>query len=165
MYYGLNLRGSNFLILRARLHGKNERISELHREEVSIPSNVMGGTSQVNFTGLILHQEASSKKRVTRVICFTKPHMQITLWIFASDKYASSLQELFDYIALQLAMFISEQGANSNDTPEKHKVLGFIVSYPVDQAAASSGAAIKWKSFSVTDTVEFVFSSSEFSFF
>ena len=54
MYYGLNLRGSNFLILRARLRGKNESISELHREEVSIPSNVMGGTSQVNFTGLIM---------------------------------------------------------------------------------------------------------------
>lgn len=51
LYYGLNLRGSNFLILRARLGGKNRSISELQRKEVSIPSNVMGGTSQVNFTG------------------------------------------------------------------------------------------------------------------
>ncbi|KAJ9670379.1 hypothetical protein PVL29_026736 [Vitis rotundifolia] len=106
LYYGLNLRGSNFLILRARLRGKNESISELHREEVSIPSNVMGGTSQ----------------------------------------------ELFDYIALELAKFTSEHEVNTDDTPDRRKALGFIVSYPVDQAAASSGAAIKWKRFSVTDT-------------
>ncbi|RVX23948.1 putative hexokinase-like 2 protein [Vitis vinifera] len=86
--------------------GKNESISELHREEVSIPSNVMGGTSQ----------------------------------------------ELFDYIALELAKFISEHEVTTDDTPDRQKALGFIVSYPVDQAAASSGAAIKWKSFSVTDT-------------
>ena len=42
----------------------------------------------------------------------------------------------------------------TNDSHDRQKALGFIVSYPVDQAAASSGAAIKWKSFSVTDTVE-----------
>lgn len=68
------------------------------------------------------------------------------------------LQELFDCIALELAKFISENGKATDDSPERKKVLGFIVSYPVDQAAASSGAAIKWKSFSVTDTVECVFS-------
>ena len=50
LYYGLNLRGSNFLILRARLEGRDKSISEMHREEISIPSNVMAGTSQVNFT-------------------------------------------------------------------------------------------------------------------
>lgn len=68
------------------------------------------------------------------------------------------LQELFDYIALELAKFISEHEVTTDDTPDRQKALGFIVSYPVDQAAASSGAAIKWKSFSVTDTVECVFS-------
>lgn len=47
LYYGVNLRGSNFLILCARLGGKNDPISDIHREEISIPSNVMDGTTQV----------------------------------------------------------------------------------------------------------------------
>ncbi|GLU20195.1 hypothetical protein SLE2022_364060 [Rubroshorea leprosula] len=46
MYYGLNLRGTTFLILCARLKGKNDTISDLHREEISVPSNVMHGTSK-----------------------------------------------------------------------------------------------------------------------
>ncbi|KAF8377702.1 hypothetical protein HHK36_031086 [Tetracentron sinense] len=47
LYYGLNLRGTNFLILRARLGGKHGHIAELHRHEVSIPSNLMVSTSGV----------------------------------------------------------------------------------------------------------------------
>ncbi|XP_022773908.1 probable hexokinase-like 2 protein [Durio zibethinus] len=46
MYYGVNLREINFLMVCARLEGKNEPISDLHREEISVPSNVMLGTSQ-----------------------------------------------------------------------------------------------------------------------
>lgn len=47
LYYGVNLRGTNFLILCARLGGRNEPISDLHRKEISIPPNVLIGTSQV----------------------------------------------------------------------------------------------------------------------
>ena len=47
LYYGLNLRGTNFLILCARLGGRNEPISDLYRKEISIPPNVLSGTSQV----------------------------------------------------------------------------------------------------------------------
>lgn len=51
LFYGVNLRGENFLILRARLGGKNEPISELQREEISIPTDVMAASSKVvNFT-------------------------------------------------------------------------------------------------------------------
>ncbi|GLT44216.1 hypothetical protein SLA2020_181270 [Shorea laevis] len=46
MYYGLNLRGTTFLILCARLKGKSEPISDLHGEEISVPLNVMNGTSK-----------------------------------------------------------------------------------------------------------------------
>ncbi|KAI9164759.1 hypothetical protein LWI28_001485 [Acer negundo] len=46
LYYGMNLRGTDFLILCARFGGKNEPISDLYRDEISIPSNVMHGTSQ-----------------------------------------------------------------------------------------------------------------------
>ncbi|CAK9150591.1 unnamed protein product [Ilex paraguariensis] len=47
LYYGVNLRGTNFFILRARLGGKDEPASELHREEVSIPTNLMTGNFKV----------------------------------------------------------------------------------------------------------------------
>lgn len=109
LYYGVNLRGTNFFILCARLGGRNEPISDLHRKEISIPPNVLIGTSQ----------------------------------------------ELFDYIAAELAKFVSENPPDDTpDASERERKLGFTVSYPVDQAAATSGSAIKWKSFSANDTVE-----------
>ncbi|KAF3439127.1 hypothetical protein FNV43_RR17402 [Rhamnella rubrinervis] len=105
LYYGVNLRGSNFLILCARLRGKNDPISDLHREEISIPSNVMDGTSQ----------------------------------------------ELFDFIAVAVENFVSKHPESNDEMPEKE--LGFILSYPVNQAVLLHGTAIKWKSFSADDTV------------
>ena len=57
-------------------------------------------------------------------------------------------QELFDFIALELAKFVSAQPENDNDVPTNQKKLGFTLSYPVDQGAASPGTAMKWKSFS-----------------
>ncbi|OIW19159.1 hypothetical protein TanjilG_13941 [Lupinus angustifolius] len=45
-FYGVNLQDTNLLILCARLGGKNKPISDLHREEISIPSNVLAGTSE-----------------------------------------------------------------------------------------------------------------------
>lgn len=47
LFYGVNLRGDSFLILCAHLGGKNEPISELQREEVFIPSNLIDSTSKV----------------------------------------------------------------------------------------------------------------------
>ncbi|XP_075655108.1 putative hexokinase-like 2 protein [Castanea sativa] len=109
LYNGVNLRGANFLILCARLGGKNKNLSDLCREEISFPSNVMLGTNQ----------------------------------------------ELFDFIALELAKFVSAEPENDNDVPTNQKKLGFTLSYPVDQGAASPGpgTAIKWKSFSADDMV------------
>ncbi|KAJ9177440.1 hypothetical protein P3X46_012661 [Hevea brasiliensis] len=107
LYYGLNMRGTNFLILCARLGGKNDPISDLHREQISIPSNVLVGTSQ----------------------------------------------ELFDYIAVEVAKFVSAHPADDDDATAGPKKLGVTVSYPVDQIAATSGSAIKWKCFSADDTV------------
>ncbi|CAB4283983.1 unnamed protein product [Prunus armeniaca] len=49
LYYGVNLRGTNFLILCARLGGKNKPISDLYREEIPIPSNLMAATSKELF--------------------------------------------------------------------------------------------------------------------
>ncbi|XP_073063829.1 probable hexokinase-like 2 protein [Primulina eburnea] len=44
-YYGIYLRGTNFVMLRAKLDGKNEPVSELQRQEVQIPSSVMADTN------------------------------------------------------------------------------------------------------------------------
>lgn len=65
------------------------------------------------------------------------------------------VQELFDFIAVALEKFVAEHPENKNETPEKE--LGFIVSYPVNQAVLSLGTAIKWNIFSADDTVEFIF--------
>ncbi|XP_022949679.1 probable hexokinase-like 2 protein [Cucurbita moschata] len=105
-YYGVNLRGTNFLILCARLGGKNAPISDIHREEISIPSNVMNGNSE----------------------------------------------DLFDFIAAEVAKFVSAHPENENE-PVKRTELGFTLSYPVDDAAATLGNVIKWDSFSADDTV------------
>ncbi|XP_002528913.2 probable hexokinase-like 2 protein [Ricinus communis] len=107
LYYGLNLRGNNFLLLCAKLGGKNEPISDLYREEISVPTNLLVATSQ----------------------------------------------ELFEYVAVELARFVAIHPADENHGAARAKKLGVTVSYPVDQVAATSGSAIKWKSFSADDTV------------
>ncbi|XVF15352.1 hypothetical protein REPUB_Repub09cG0144700 [Reevesia pubescens] len=107
MYYGVNLRETNFLMVCARLEGKNEPISDLCREEIYIPSNVKLGTSQ----------------------------------------------ELYDFIAAELANFILAHPENNDETASNNKKLGFTLSYAADQATATSGSAIKWKNFTADDTV------------
>jgi hexokinase len=47
LFYGVNLHGTNLLMLCARLGGKSKPISGLQREEISIPDVVLAGTSQV----------------------------------------------------------------------------------------------------------------------
>ncbi|XP_022872711.1 probable hexokinase-like 2 protein [Olea europaea var. sylvestris] len=53
IYYGINLRGTNFLMIRGSLGGKNLPISELQREEVAIPSTAMDGDSTKELFDLI----------------------------------------------------------------------------------------------------------------
>ncbi|CAH1413427.1 unnamed protein product [Lactuca virosa] len=108
LYYGVNLREDNFLLLSARLRGKHEPITDLQREEVDIPTEVISG----------------------------------------------SLKELFDFIALKLAVFISTKTKTDPIAPKGK--LGFTVSFPLLEgpaAAATSKNVIRWKSFSVNDAV------------
>ncbi|KAI4327287.1 hypothetical protein L6164_019766 [Bauhinia variegata] len=107
-YYGVNLRGNDFLILCARLRGKSKPISHLHREEISIPDNLLAASS--------------------------------------------SSQELVEFIAMEVAKFVGANAEYENEHPKDQK-LGFTVSYPVDESAASSGNAIKWKNFYADDPV------------
>ncbi|PWA67616.1 hexokinase-like 3 [Artemisia annua] len=104
-YYGVNLREDNFLMLRARLSGKKEPITDLDREEVDIPSEVISGT----------------------------------------------YKELFDYIALKLAVFISINTKTNPITPKGK--LGFTVSFPLLEGPAAAGRnVITWNTFSANDT-------------
>ncbi|XP_076919951.1 putative hexokinase-like 2 protein [Bidens hawaiensis] len=109
LYYGVNLREDNFLMLRARLRGKNEPITDLDREEVEIPPEVLSGT----------------------------------------------YKELFDYVALKLAVFISIN-TKTNPIAPKGK-MGFTVSFPLHEGpTAAGGNVIRWKSFPVNEAVEFL---------
>lgn len=64
-------------------------------------------------------------------------------------------QELFDFIAVAVESFVLKHPESKDEMPEKE--LGFILSYPVNQAVLLLGTAIKWKSFSADDTVEFTY--------
>ncbi|PKI40939.1 hypothetical protein CRG98_038676 [Punica granatum] len=45
IYYGVNLKSKDFLLLSARLGGKKTPISDLHRQEISFPSHVLSSTT------------------------------------------------------------------------------------------------------------------------
>lgn len=56
---------------------------------------------------------------------------------------------------MEVAKFVTTHPADDGEATARRKKLGVTVSYPVDQIAATSGSAIKWKNFSVDDTAEF----------
>lgn len=72
-------------------------------------------------------------------------------------------QELFDFIAVAVENFVSKHPESKNEMPEKE--LGFILSYPVNQAVLFLGTAIRWKSFSAYETVEFTYLIFPFGMF
>ncbi|GFP78856.1 probable hexokinase-like 2 protein [Phtheirospermum japonicum] len=71
-FYGINLRGTDIVIVRARLEGKNESVSELRRQQLQIPSSIMANAASTkelcNFAALelakfiSLHSETDSDK-------------------------------------------------------------------------------------------------------
>lgn len=63
-------------------------------------------------------------------------------------------QELCDLIALELAKFVSLNNETDSDMGARERMLGFTVSFPVEQAPATSAIDSKWKRLSVDDTVE-----------
>lgn len=47
MFYALDLGGTNFRVLRVQLGGKEERVVATEFDQVSIPQELMFGTSEV----------------------------------------------------------------------------------------------------------------------
>lgn len=69
-----------------------------------------------------------------------------------------NFQDLFDCIAKELAKFISMHPDSNKDTASNEdKKLGLTLLYPANGSTSTSGSAIKWKSLSADDTVEFVY--------
>ncbi|XP_010527158.1 PREDICTED: probable hexokinase-like 2 protein [Tarenaya hassleriana] len=53
LYYGINLRGKDFMMLRARLRGKDEPISDVQKQEISIPDDVLHSSSSEELCDFI----------------------------------------------------------------------------------------------------------------
>lgn len=50
LFYALDLGGTNFRVLRVQLGGKDNRVIDTEFEQVSIPQELMFGTSEVSFS-------------------------------------------------------------------------------------------------------------------
>ncbi|KAJ7963082.1 Phosphotransferase [Quillaja saponaria] len=108
LFYALDLGGTNFRVLRVQLGGKDGGLVNQEFAEVSIPPNLMIGTSE----------------------------------------------ELFNYIAGELAKFVAQEGQDFQLPPGRQRELGFTFSFPVMQSSIASGNLIRWtKGFSIDDAV------------
>ncbi|KAK9102292.1 hypothetical protein Sjap_019546 [Stephania japonica] len=108
LFYALDLGGTNFRVLRVQLGGKEGRVVKQEFTEVSIPPNLMVGTSD----------------------------------------------ELFDYIATELAKFVVTEGEGFHLSPGRQRELGFTFSFPVKQLSINSGTLMTWtKGFSINDAI------------
>ncbi|OVA08529.1 Hexokinase [Macleaya cordata] len=108
LFYALDLGGTNFRVLRVQLGGKEGRVVKQEFTEVSIPHELMVGSSD----------------------------------------------ELFDFIAAELAKFVATEGEGFHLSAGRQRELGFTFSFPVKQLSISSGTLIKWtKGFSIDDAV------------
>ena len=63
-------------------------------------------------------------------------------------------QELFDFIAEELAKFVSTESDDFRASIGRQRELGFTFSFPVRQNSIASGTIIKWtKGFFIEDAV------------
>ncbi|KAJ0531347.1 putative hexokinase [Helianthus annuus] len=67
-------------------------------------------------------------------------------------------QELFDYIATELAKFVGDESDKFHLPPGRQRELGFTFSFPVMQLSIASGTLMRWtKGFSIDDMVNTLF--------
>ncbi|XP_028795449.1 hexokinase-1-like [Neltuma alba] len=78
---------------------------------------------------------------------FTEVSIPTTLMVGTAD-------ELFDYIAAEVAKFVANEGQDFQVPLGRQRELGFTFSFPVMQTSIASGNLIKWtKGFSIDDAV------------
>ncbi|EFJ10895.1 hypothetical protein SELMODRAFT_269350 [Selaginella moellendorffii] len=65
-----------------------------------------------------------------------------------------SNEDLFDFIATELASFVASEGEGFYLLPGQQRELGFTFSFPVKQTSINSGTLMKWtKGFAIAETV------------
>ncbi|XP_043704147.1 hexokinase-1-like [Telopea speciosissima] len=63
-------------------------------------------------------------------------------------------QDLFEFIAKELAKFVDSEGEDFQPFPGRKRELGFTFSFPVKQLSIVSGTIMKWtKGFSIEDAI------------
>ncbi|KAF7843405.1 hexokinase-1-like [Senna tora] len=71
-----------------------------------------------------------------------------------TDLMVGKSEELFNYIAEELAKFVAKEGQDFQVPPGRQRELGFTFSFPIMQTSINSGNLIKWtKGFSIDDAV------------
>jgi hexokinase len=64
------------------------------------------------------------------------------------------VQELFGFIASELAKFVADEDKGNSFSTGKKRELGFTFSFPVRQHSIASGTLVKWtKAFCIEDAV------------
>eukprot|EP00249_Psilotum_nudum_P023537 c28914_g1_i2 orf=472-1983(-) len=70
------------------------------------------------------------------------------------DIMVGTNEDLFDFIAVELASFVASEGEGQHPKPDRQRELGFTFSFPMKQMSVDSGALIKWtKGFAISDGV------------
>ncbi|KAL2926300.1 Hexokinase-1 [Bienertia sinuspersici] len=102
----------------------------------------LGGT---NFR--VLRVQLGGKNGVIKNQEFAEVPIPMELMIGTSE-------DLFDYIASELAKFVAQEGQEFELCSGRERELGFTFSFPVMQTSIDSGTLIKWtKGFSIDDTI------------
>jgi len=94
LFYGLDLGGTNFRVLRVQLGGKDDRVIDTEFDQVSIPQDLMSATSQVTneFIHLLCKIILFSQNVVMFKWCFqsflliTDQKLEIMLHIYLLEK-------------------------------------------------------------------------------
>ena len=64
------------------------------------------------------------------------------------------MQELFDYIAVELGRFVATEGDDYHTKDGHEREIGFTFSFPVKKTSIDTGNLIKWtKGFAISDGV------------
>jgi hexokinase len=138
-----------------QLGGKDRRVIDSESEQVSIPKEIMHGTTEVTaslffFLKLVLFAEIQ-----------LAGSMLVSNLILGAATAAE--QELFDFIAARLSNFVAKEGGNFRLQKGRKREIGFTFSFPVKQTSIDSGILIKWtKGFAVSGTVRFPFFPNTF---
>ncbi|KAK9165433.1 hypothetical protein Scep_000624 [Stephania cephalantha] len=102
----------------------------------------LGGT---NFRVLRVQLEGNERRVAKQE--FTQVSIPQSLMVGTSD-------QLFDFIATELAKFVATEGEGFYLPPGKKRELGFTFSFPVKQMSINSGSLMAWtKGFSIPDAV------------